>query len=415
MKKFIFCILLVMGQQLLMAQKLYFVYFQSENRQSFYLKMGAKTMNSGNGGYLILPKLRDSVYHITIGSSENKYPEQAFTIVVNKKDHGYLLKDMGGTGLGLFDLQSFELLKTETIAPKKEEAKIGDGKNVSLFTEVLAKAADDPSLKEKTARAEPKPEIKLTEIKPAEIKKTEVTKTEEKLPGEKVVVKTEPKAIVVPEKDTQALVIQPMPEKKKEIRDTVERVITEPYQRSTVKRRAESSTTEGMGIVYTDDMGNGTVDTIRILIPSSKQPFVAKKDVPREEKKFLNVDSVNLKEEGKVVEIKQPVKDSVKAEEKTVAKIDCKEKAGQDDFFKLRKSMAAVASDDEMMAEARRYFQMKCFSTQQVKNLGALFLNEEGKFNFFKSAQAYISDKENFSSLQSELKEEKYIQLFKDL
>ncbi len=400
MKKFIFCILLVMGQQFLMAQKVYFVYLQSENRQPFYLKMGGKTFNSGNSGYLIISKLRDSVYHFTIGSAENKYPEQAFTVIVNKKDHGYLLKDFGESGLGLFDFQSLEVLRSETTMPKKEEAKTGEGKNVSLFTEVLAKAADDPSLKEKTARVEPKGEIK---------------KPEEKIPEEKLTVKTEPTPIVVPEKDTQALVIQTIPEKKKEIRDTVVQIITTPYQRSEVKRRSESSTTEGTGIVYTDDMGKGGLDTIRILIPAPRQAFAGKKDIPREEKKFLNVDSVNLKDDEKIAEGKSLPDDTIKVEEKTIAKIDCKEQAGQDDFFKLRKSMAAVASDEEMMEEARRYFQLKCFRTLQIKNLSSLFLNEEGKFHFYEAAQHFISDKENFASLQSELKEEKYIRLFSAL
>ena len=93
MKKLILCILLVMGQQLLMAQKLYFVYLQSDNKQPFYLRMGTRTIQSGNGGYLILSKLRDSIYHFNVGSPDNKFPEQSFTVTVNKKDHGYLLKD----------------------------------------------------------------------------------------------------------------------------------------------------------------------------------------------------------------------------------------------------------------------------------------------------------------------------------
>lgn len=74
--------------------------------------------------------------------------------------------------------------------------------------------------------------------------------------------------------------------------------------------------------------------------------------------------------------------------------------------------MAAVTSDDEMIEVARRVFQTKCFNTQQIKNLSTLFLNEEGKFQFFVATHTHVSDIENFRNLQSEFREEKYIQLF---
>ena len=357
--------------------------------------MGTRTIQSGNGGYLILSKLRDSIYHFNVGSPDNKFPEQSFTVTVNKKDHGYLLKDFGENGWGLFDLQTLEVLKSETSDPKKDKAM--EVKNVSLFTEVLAKAADDPSLKEKTARVE----VKTTVIKP-----------EEKKPEEKVVVKTEPKEIIPAVKDTQALAIQTIPEKKKDIPDIVERVNPPAYHRSDVKRHSESSTTEGMGIVYTDDMGDGSRDTIRILIPVPKQAFSTTKEVPREEKKFLEIDTVKKIEEETVKEEKQPVKDSISTVGKTETVNDCREKASQDDFFKVRKNMAAVSSDDEMIAVARLVFQTKCFSTLQIKNLSSLFLNEEGKFQFFVATQTHVSDKENFPTLRSEFREEKYLQLF---
>lgn len=400
MKKFIFCLFMVLAQQFLMAQKVYFVYLQSENRQAFYLKMGGKTYQSSEGGYLILSKLRDSIYHLTVGSGENKFSEQAFTVTVNKKDHGYLLKNFGESGWGLFDLQSLEVIKSEMTEKKKDQAKVTENKNVSLFTEVLAKAADDPSLKEKTARVE--------------VKK-EVVKQEEKKPEEKEIVKTVPIETGIPKKDTQDLAIQPEPEKKKDVQELIPPVASVEYKRSEVKRRAESSTTEGVGLVFTDDMGASGSDTIRILIPASKPVFTIHKEVPKEEKKFLEIDTVKKKAEVTVKEEKQPVKDSISIVGKTEPLNECSEKATQDDFFKVRKSMAAVTSDDEMIEVARRVFQTKCFSTLQIKNLSSLFLNEEGKFQFFVATHTHVSDKENFRNLQSEFKEEKYIQLFADL
>lgn len=77
--------------------------------------------------------------------------------------------------------------------------------------------------------------------------------------------------------------------------------------------------------------------------------------------------------------------------------------------------MAAGATDDNMIAEAKKYFKTKCFTTKQIKNLSLLFLNDEGKYRFFDMSYTYVSDMANFPSLQAELKEDYYINRFKAL
>ena len=75
--------------------------------------------------------------------------------------------------------------------------------------------------------------------------------------------------------------------------------------------------------------------------------------------------------------------------------------------------MAGVSSDDNMISEARKVFRVKCFTTQQVRNLSLLFLEDEGKYKFFDAAYNYVTDTENFASLQSELQGEYFINRFK--
>ena len=82
-------------------------------------------------------------------------------------------------------------------------------------------------------------------------------------------------------------------------------------------------------------------------------------------------------------------------------------------FFKLRKKMVGENSDNNMISEAGRVFRTKCFTTTQIKNLGTLFLSDEYKYKFFDAAYQYVSDTENFASLQAELKDEYYINRFK--
>ena len=137
------------------------------------------------------------------------------------------------------------------------------------------------------------------------------------------------------------------------------------------------------------------------------------KEEPKEEKKFIeraNADTVK-KEEGKLVEVRPVIP------EPHVAKITvsnkCSETAAEADFFKQRKQMAASENVEDMLNEAKKYFKIKCFTTSQLKNLSTLFLNDEGKYKFFDTAYSYVTDTENFSSLQAELKEEYYINRFR--
>jgi hypothetical protein len=75
--------------------------------------------------------------------------------------------------------------------------------------------------------------------------------------------------------------------------------------------------------------------------------------------------------------------------------------------------MAAAEGDDDMISQAKKYFKLKCFSVPQIKNLGALFLNDESKYNFFDAAYKYATDKTAFATLETELKDPYFINRFK--
>ena len=75
--------------------------------------------------------------------------------------------------------------------------------------------------------------------------------------------------------------------------------------------------------------------------------------------------------------------------------------------------MAAGSNDNNMIAEASKAFKTKCFSTLQIRNLSALFLNDEYKYKFLDAAFQRVSDAENFASLETVLKDDYYINRFK--
>src|SRR5688572_27664181 len=161
MNRFICCIVFLLSVSVTFAQKVYFIYLETESQQPFFARINDKTHNSSSSGFLILSNLRDSSYTIKIGFPQGKWPEQQFTIPVKSKDRGYQLKNFGEKGWGLFDLQTLSIQMAEASA--KDRAGTIKRGGVSAFTEILSKAANDPSLMEERhvaiAKNENKPPV----------------------------------------------------------------------------------------------------------------------------------------------------------------------------------------------------------------------------------------------------------------
>lgn len=485
MKRFILGLLLTGIVLTASAQRVYFIYLQAEPAQPFFVKMDGKIHSSSSTGYLILSRLPDSTYTFSVGFPQDKWPEQPFTVKIGQRDHGFLLKHFAEKGWGLYDLRTMQILYSSAPVVKVEEPAKPENKDVSPFTDLLSKATGDPSLRDKppTPRiaekpvAEPvvaktglpvkeEPQQEVKEVQKPVSETTVVNKAEEK-PVAQVPAEVKPETVPVVNtvdavKKEAVVTVQkePVPvavaESKTEIKETVKPakpdVIKEssipaetipvpekvaesgneinPVLRSgMVTKRAESSTTEGFGLVFLDSWEGGIADTIRLLIPNPRQVFTAPvKEVPKEEKKFLDIPATAVKAEekpaeglpvvpqtGEKVKVELPKAESKPAvpEEKIIAQSNCAAVAEESDFFALRKLMAAADGDEEMISQAKKYFKQKCFTVAQLKNLGALFLNDEARYNFFDAAYKYTSDKAVFASLEAELKDPYYINRFK--
>jgi len=299
------------------------------------------------------------------------------------------------------------------------------------FTDLLAKAADDSTIKEKPIvvkteekkqeaiqavadkKDEPKNEIKENvPAKQEEIKKEIIPaekKEEPKIDSAAILKQIEEDKRAAQMRTDSMLAAKKHEDelsKQEELRrqDSIDKAKTEivtetEYKKSTVKLKSESSTTTGIGLVFLDMISDQATDTIRILIPPDHKKATST-EPKQEEKKFLDISSADS--------AKKDVSKAV-----TVKANNCKEVATEDDFFKLRKKMAGENNDNSMIAEASKVFKTKCFSTSQIKNLSTLFLTDEHKYKFFDAAYLYVNDVENFASLQSELKDDYYINRFK--
>ena len=422
MKKLLFILTFFIAGLVAHAQRVYFIYIQSENTIPFFVKMNQKVQSSSPSGYIILSGLKDSTYNFSVGFP-GKTEENKFSVTVNKEDRGFLLKTLGNEN-GLFDLQTLKFYKA-IAGVKQPELNIPElMAKADPFTRLLSQATDDPylltisgpnpgSIKQNLAKSN-EPSSVSDDQAVAELLKDSaaVAKTLQEKPAITLESDTTVTTIVmslsrdtltaVPDKIVKADVepVNSEPEKK------IQATLPEPekqtaeivYNKSIVTRRSESSTTEGFGLVFLDNSGQQT-DTIRLLIPNPK--IVARIQQPVKQEEIMEEKPVQTSE--------------VKATLAEPGANTCADVATDKDFLKLRKGMAAEESETEMLKTAVKYFEKKCFSTEQIKNLSALFLTASAKYDFFNAAYAHTSDKQIFASLQSELKDDYYAGRFRDL
>lgn len=404
------------------AQKVYFVFLQSDDSRSFYLKLNDRIYSSTASGYLILSNLVDSTYNFSIGFPSSQ-AESKFKMATNTRDRGFLIKNFSD-GLGLFDLQDLSIIKSQkNDAPKN----ISYQKRDDHFTTLLSKAANDTSLlyavvavKQDIAIQQPpvveESRIKIEESKPKNeetiVPKDTAVAVPPLVENKENVAAAENKAHVTLVADSGGIVMKPGDSTNAAtiiLADTATSVNSisaepEPYKRSQVKKYSESSTSEGFGLVFYDNAGE-TTDTIRLLIPNPKFIITDNSaDTLQEEKQFIQPAEIQDSLTQHKIVVSTP---------KVSVKTNCRTVASDNDFFKLRKNMAGKQTDEGMVDEAKKVFKSKCFSTEQIKNLSALFLTAAGKYQFFDAAHLHVTDQENFSSLQSEIRDEYYLKRFK--
>src|SRR5258706_8525403 len=120
------------------AQQKHFIYIQSEDKQPFAVVLDGKVYSSSDYGYVIVPKLTDGIYNFTVSFPMNKFPEQSFKCVINKKDAGYTLKNIE-KGWGLLNMQTQKILMSDS----------NDVAANNVFSDMLSEVVHDSNLVKK--------------------------------------------------------------------------------------------------------------------------------------------------------------------------------------------------------------------------------------------------------------------------
>jgi hypothetical protein len=459
MKWLVFMVMLFSSDQLLKAQKVYYIYFESENKQAFYVKMADNVFTSNTTGYLTVSNLTDSTYQVSVGFPNSTFIGR-FNITINSKDRGFLIKILDNQVV-LFDLVTLSIIKP---IPDPTKSHTSLNKRNDEFTTLLSRAANDTSLlyvqvadkqeaidkkqevvekKETPIKKEEKPIVNTnppkvdlpkdtTAITFNEPKKTtenknikESLKKDSTTNAVSVKDKLLPKDTVSIKKDTsEAIVKKPIEtipdlKTKQQVIDSSTNKEAIVYTRSKIVKHSESSTSEGFGLTFFDNYSDGS-DTIKLIIPNPKYQLKLTDD-PQDTKGFLDVQPRSSDSETKKEVKNNRVSDtaiSVKKTDQAILKRvrpACEHRADNNDFLKLRRYMAAKENDEAMISEAKKYFRNRCFTTEQIRNLSSLFLTAAGKYEFFDTAFQHVSDQELFGGLQTEIKDDYYSRRFKAL
>jgi hypothetical protein len=419
MHKSIFFLVLFFGGMKAVCQQQYFLYIQSEEKQPFYARIQDKIYSSSENGYMIIPKLGDNTYDVTIGFSRNAYPEQRFPVAINKKDKGFLLKNTGG-GWILTNLQTSAMIQNVN-PPKQANTEYQGVRKSDAFSQLLANVVNDSAILYTTVKVkvpEPPKEEKAEMVVVAEEKKMPVT--EELTPATPLVInevkdQVEQAAAPVadPVKPAQEEKTSPAPAPITPEKAQAEKIATPPVKSSSEKpfisKIAEFRTDEVFEAIYLEQY-NFSTDTIRIMIPYN-------------EKLLITAGAPVIKapepvKEAPVRKVEEPVitAQPATAEKNATLEVintDCKNLATENDLDKLRVRLIHDKAVDDKYNTARKYFRNRCFTVNQIRALTELFPTDETKYRFFDIAFPFVSDTGNFYKLENLIESAYYKNRFK--
>ena len=270
------------------SQQVHFVYLQTENGQPFYVKLNNKVFSSSTAGYLILAKLLDGDYSLSVGFPKNEFPEESFQISINNKNEGFLLKNFNEKGWGLFNMGNYNILmgtgrssgnapstsqnlqndpfskmlanvvKDSTILQKNEPAKFDSiiAKDVAPDNnkDTVASVPADSMLNKNTAIEPLKTDSASDQTQANLIAKTDTTKAS----------KTD-STIAVPVEQKLAVADADL-KKTDTLNDTEKQTLVF----TPAKKYMSKKGSNGMEMIYVDPNLDGN-DTVRIFMPSEKQ------------------------------------------------------------------------------------------------------------------------------------------------
>lgn len=399
----------------------HFIFIQSENKQPFSVLLNNRNYGSSGTGYVIIPQLNSGDHFLNIKSAADQKDLGVFKIKIAYNDLGFNLKEEQGAWM-LENVQSKSITKIwiPEAAEEKKKGTAGNG-----FGDMLSQVVSDPKLTQKK-------EVVKTET--ADTGNTQIiteTKTSDSAVAEEVVDINTSGVIKNSEDETKEGMKMVFVDFNQKRSDTVSIVI--PMEGSVETDRTGKSISGASNITEEKPTSTAIDSLNKEETRTATNIETQKKAEAKTQDKIVEVakDSVTVPviSGGGVDSVSNPFHknrltiDSAKAEklntEEQKPAVDptvnpnCKGIATNDDFIKLRRKMAGQDGEEEMTDAAKKAFKLKCYTTEQIKNLGSLFLNDQSRYAFFDAAYTYVFDPGNYATLESQLIDDYYKKRFK--
>ncbi|MEP6513197.1 MAG: DUF4476 domain-containing protein [Parafilimonas sp.] len=385
------------------AQQKHFIYIQSEDKQPFAIVLDGKVYSSSDYGYVIVPRLTDGSYNFTVNFPMNKYPEQAFKCVINKKDLGYKLQNIPDKGWALQNMQTQKVIMSG--------AGDNDVAGNNAFSDMLSEVVSDSNLTKKDiVFAKPAtdsvtaPAISDTVVSKnsvgfitdsiAQLQKISESKLDtgtNMVFVDKTVNGADTINVFVPTNDsvndissanvaTDSLHDQQQTE-----------LVNSPGNNDMIKTDTV--------VVYHNEIFTALPDTNHI---SANNPFYTPADT--------NVQTnVNANNNNNTISNNQLV---VTPQATNAVKEDCRSMLSDNDLDKIKRKMFIQDNNNEMIQTAVKYLNNKCLTTDQVKTLGNLFSSDDGRYNLYDALYNNVYDYGNYSLLKSQILDPYYKKRF---
>lgn len=346
------------------AQRKYFMYIQAENKQPFYISVNNKIYSSSLTGNLVIPRLKNGKYFFIAGFPKNKYSEQKFSYVINDKDVGFVLKQFGNEGWGLFNIIDFTKIMAN--AENWESDKMQNDTTTIDDTYTIS-----PIIKtqEKTS----------TTVKEENPQKTETTTTKKEEVSSSTATNQTKETNTKENKKAESTTTTSQQENKE---TSSTKTVVATNNKKGIIRTYQKANINGIDEMYVDYTTTPT-DTIIVFIPQQvEQSYTnTKTNTTEDTTTYTTSNKNNITNTGQY-------------------NTTCVNLATEADILRVRKIMSAETTDEKMIQVAKKNFGNKCLYVEQIQKLGLLFLSEQSRLKFFSVIYPSIYDKFNYASLE---------------
>lgn len=447
------------------AQQNYFILIQTDNKQSFYVRQGGRSIPSSAEGSLILSQLKDSTYNIVIGFPGQQFPDQAFSVDLHHKDQQFLLRNQADKGWVLYNPLTGETRIADLKEEKGAEVQVQGVKKDDAFSRLMAGVVHDTAVMYNTYATDPGLDSSIARTVPdTPVARDKVAQTDKGAnqpgkpagPADTPAVKTTPDGAVMPpvlsKPDSGSLVLHsgsPVsagsslgPDSAVAGADSMTR---RPLRRPNIVKLSERKLPHSLRLAFSDRSVGKKADTVILFImvdtPALSNSRIsngltatgAGSPVPPPGKALHPADTghrVSLRTNGPNPDSSVPVSGNIAgagegkikpdtAQKRPPAKAplpfvnsDCHDFATDYDVDKLRIKMLEASKDEERIQAARKVFKAKCFNTRQIRALGEVFATDALKFRFYETAYPFASD-DHFRELAGTLADPVYNGKFK--